>query len=37
VVVDGDRVYAVADVINTKYSSINEDCEVEDDQDNAEA
>ena len=34
VVMDGDRVYAVMDVIKPRHSGINEECDEEDDQDN---
>ena len=33
VVTDGDRVYAVLDVIKAHHSGINEECDEEDDQD----
>ena len=33
VVIDGDRVYAVMDVIKARQSGINEECDEEDDQD----
>ena len=34
VVMDGDRVYAVIDVIKPRHSGVNEECVEEDDQDN---
>ena len=34
VVIDGDRVYAVMDVIKARQSGINEECVEEDDQNN---
>ncbi len=34
VLVDGDRVYAVTDIINTSLSQANEDCDEEDEHEN---